>query len=171
VTDAEIVRDEIKRCWENISPHLPPSDPSDALDPSVSLDTLAAIAHAKWAKAEAAEAERDEALARLSSIGGYEGYSNAFAELERERDEALRTKESERGIMLDLRDRAEAAEDALAEALETIGIQQAEVQRLKSEISKVQPKGLDDFGRPIFDRDDCQSWFEDHYELSAKEEA
>jgi hypothetical protein len=33
-------------------------------------------------------AERDEALARLSSIGGYEGYSNAFAELERERDEA-----------------------------------------------------------------------------------
>lgn len=42
-----------------------------------------------------AEVERDEALARLSSIGGYEGYSNAWAELER---------------------RAEAAEQALAEA-------------------------------------------------------
>jgi hypothetical protein len=32
--------------------------------------------------------ERDEALARLSSIGGYEGYSNAWDELERRAEAA-----------------------------------------------------------------------------------
>jgi hypothetical protein len=55
---------EITSCWECIAKVLPPSDPSDPKDPSVNLDTLVAIAHAKWHSNEIAEQEQD-ALARL----------------------------------------------------------------------------------------------------------
>lgn len=43
----------ITRCWQRVAVVLPPSDPTNPDDPSVSLDTLAAIAHA-------ATSERDD---------------------------------------------------------------------------------------------------------------
>ena len=39
---------EITRTWERVHAVLPPSDPTKPDDPSVNLDTLAAIANAKW---------------------------------------------------------------------------------------------------------------------------
>ena len=43
---------EITETWKHVSVALPTSNPSDPNDPSVNLDTLAAIAYAKWRKAE-----------------------------------------------------------------------------------------------------------------------
>ena len=62
------------RCWQNVAKALPPSDPSNPLDPSTNLDTLAAITHA----AISARRELTEALADirgyvLACIGDVEG--------------------------------------------------------------------------------------------------
>ena len=47
----------VKRCWERASVPMPPSDPTDPDDPQTNLDTLAAIATAKWLASEDEAAE------------------------------------------------------------------------------------------------------------------
>lgn len=79
---------EIKRCWERVHAVMPASNPSDPNDPSVNLDTLAAIAHAKWRALE------DDA-ARIE-------------ELERERDEW-------KGLTAEWRERCDEARDRIEE--------------------------------------------------------
>jgi len=78
---------EIVRTWERVSAVLPESDPADPDDPSVNLDTLAAIAHAKWRGVEALEArlarlEEDLRRAKQSRAGVYEDKLNARERLE-----------------------------------------------------------------------------------------
>lgn len=52
------------RCWQRVNAVMPPSDPSQPGDPSVSLDTLAAILHVTLSKL----ADAEEALARIDSL-------------------------------------------------------------------------------------------------------
>lgn len=58
---------EITRCWEQAAKAMPQSDPADPDDPSVNLDTLAAIANAKWWKAHDLE-EQFETLRETVAV-------------------------------------------------------------------------------------------------------
>jgi len=77
----------ITRCWERVAAVLPPSDPTTSGDPSVNLDTLAAIAHAKWSALTAAEREIEQLRTALHEESG--AYTAAERENARLR-EALR---------------------------------------------------------------------------------
>jgi len=61
---------EIVRCWEKVDAVLPPADPTVPGDPSTNLATLAAIADAKWRRAEAAEAALRKAWDQLEELTG-----------------------------------------------------------------------------------------------------
>src|SRR6266545_929368 len=56
-----LVIEPIRRCWETASRPMPPVDLENlADDPQTALDTLAAIAHAKWMRSEEAEAQVEQ---------------------------------------------------------------------------------------------------------------
>ena len=59
---------EIVACWQRAAAVMPPTEPANPDDPSVSLDTLAAIAHAKWGTADALAAELERANEALRQI-------------------------------------------------------------------------------------------------------
>jgi hypothetical protein len=74
---------EIVRCWEKVDAVLPPADPTVPGDPSTNLATLAAIADAKWRRAEAAEADRDDVVAAYGkAMEENRGLACRVAELE-----------------------------------------------------------------------------------------
>jgi hypothetical protein len=86
MTDADIVREFIHHAGEI---HSGSDDALAALDAlEAEIRSLNEQVVGAVDLLEGAVAERDEALARLSSIGGYEGYDNAWTALQRRAEAA-----------------------------------------------------------------------------------
>jgi len=83
VRDETALMPAVKRCWERASVPMPPSDPTDPDDPQTNLDTLAAIATAKWLASEDEAAE----VARLQAH--FAALNSENADLNRENTKLL----------------------------------------------------------------------------------
>lgn len=87
---------EVTRCWESVAGVLPPSDPMNPEDPSVNLDTLAAIANAKWWQAHDLEEQYEGALATIETLEDKDAMSDLLESAEADcRLQTARAEEAE----------------------------------------------------------------------------